>query len=82
MCNLLARPCTQGRKQRKITPKRKAMKEYKVQITDTLKKVVSVEANSQAEAISKVKEMVENLEIELIALDDSTGNLKISIARR
>lgn len=41
------------------------MKEYKVQITDTLKKVVSVEANSQAEAISKVKEMIENLEIEL-----------------
>jgi len=58
------------------------MKEYKVQITDTLKRIVSVEANSQAEAISKVKEMVENLEIELIALDDSTGNLKISIARR
>lgn len=58
------------------------MKEYKVKITDTLKKIVSVKANSQAEAISKVKEMVENLEIELIALDDSAGNIKVSIAKR
>lgn len=58
------------------------MKEYKVKITDTLKKIVSVEANSQAEAISKVKEMLDNCEIELIALDDSAGKLKVSIARR
>lgn len=58
------------------------MKEYKVKITDTLKKIVSVEANSQAEAISKVKEMLDNCEIELIALDDSAGKLKVSIERR
>lgn len=57
------------------------MKEYKVKITDVLKKIVSVEANSQAEAISKVKEMFWNNEIELIALDDSAGKVKFSIAR-
>lgn len=58
------------------------MKEYRIKITDTLKKIVSVEADSQAEAISKVKDMLDHGEIELIALDDSVGNLKISIARR
>lgn len=58
------------------------MKEYKVKITDTLKKIVSIEADSQAEAISKVKEMLDNGEIELNALDDSAGNIKVSIAKR
>lgn len=50
------------------------MKEYRIKITDTLKKIVSVEADSQAEAISKVKDMLDHGEIELIALDDSVGN--------
>lgn len=57
------------------------MKEYNVKITDVLKKIVSVKANSQAEAISKVKEMLDNGEIELIALDDSAGKIKVSISR-
>lgn len=58
------------------------MKEYKIKITDTLKKIVSVEADSQAKAISKVKEMLDCGEIELNALDDSAGNIKVSIAKR
>lgn len=44
------------------------MKKYKVEITETLQKVVEVEAENERDAILKTKEMYHNEEI---VLDDT-----------